>query len=62
MTEKSFPSPMGNEVGLIKIMDRGFVILIAMFPSPMGNEVGLIIMERRCDMALDSFRPLWGMR
>ena len=36
-----FPSPMGNEVGLMEVLimtDR----MKYEFPSPMGNEVGLI--------------------
>ncbi len=38
-----FPSPMGNEVGLIVTAAAKTGTELA-FPSPMGNEVGLIVM------------------
>ena len=36
-----FPSPMGNEVGLMKCLSKPSENILE-FPSPMGNEVGLI--------------------
>ena len=39
---REFPSPMGNEVGLIIKELFKTVIIGGVFPSPMGNEVGLI--------------------
>ena len=37
-----FPSPMGNEVGLISALLASSTASGILFPSPMGNEVGLI--------------------
>ncbi len=57
----TFPSPMGNEVGLM-YGHEGHYYDVTKFPSPMGNEVGLISRENKLLEAEESFRPLWGMR